>query len=131
MCEASMQRTTPLRVFQPSVNQRLSSRKITCKAFLFVVEEQRVTSYPQRIVDLLPNFSFTCGWTRRICTCLPEDFPPLYAGVTCLSLGNGWLRAQRIRARLWNKKVNLLAVCFAGYECFQSRLFMARALCGS
>lgn len=35
----------PLRVFQPAEKQGLSSRKITCKAFPFVVEEQRVTSY--------------------------------------------------------------------------------------
>lgn len=35
----------PFRVFQRAVNQRLSCRKITCKAFPFVVEEQRVTSY--------------------------------------------------------------------------------------
>jgi hypothetical protein len=68
---------------------------------------------------------------RRFVPRLPEDFSPLYAGVTCLLLGNGWLRARRIGARLWNKKVNLLVVCFAGYECFQPRLFMARALCGS
>jgi hypothetical protein len=40
-----MERRTPPRVFQATVNQRLSSRKITCKAFPFVVEEQRVTSY--------------------------------------------------------------------------------------
>lgn len=43
--DANMKRRTPLRVFQPAANQRLSCRKITCKAFPFVVEEQRVTSY--------------------------------------------------------------------------------------
>lgn len=42
---ASTQHRTPLRFFHPAVNQRLSCRKITCKAFPFVVEEQRVTSY--------------------------------------------------------------------------------------
>lgn len=36
---------TPLRVLQPAASQRLSCRKITCKAFPFVVEEHRVTSY--------------------------------------------------------------------------------------
>lgn len=36
---------SPLQVFQPAANQRLSCRKITCKAFPFVVEEHRVTSY--------------------------------------------------------------------------------------
>lgn len=50
----------------------------------------------------------------------------------CFSLellgGNGWLRPLRNGARLWNKKVNLLVVCFAGYECFQPPLFMARSL---
>lgn len=40
-----MKPKTPLQVFQPAANQRLSCRKITCKAFPFVVEEQRVTSY--------------------------------------------------------------------------------------
>lgn len=42
---ANMKHRTPLRVFQPAANQRLPCRKITCKAFPFVVEEQRVTSY--------------------------------------------------------------------------------------
>lgn len=41
----NMKHRNPLRVFQPAANQRLSCRKITCKAFPFVVEEQRVTSY--------------------------------------------------------------------------------------
>lgn len=41
----NMKLRTPLQVFQTAVNQRLSCRKITCKAFPFVVEEQRVTSY--------------------------------------------------------------------------------------
>lgn len=41
----NMKHRTPLRVFHPAANQRLSCRKITCKAFPFVVEEQRVTSY--------------------------------------------------------------------------------------
>lgn len=43
--DTNMKHRTPLRVFQPAANQRLSCRKITCKAFPFVVEEQRVTSY--------------------------------------------------------------------------------------
>lgn len=43
--DTNMKHGTPLRVFQPAANQRLSCRKITCKAFPFVVEEQRVTSY--------------------------------------------------------------------------------------
>lgn len=42
---SAMHQMTPLQVFQPAADQRLSSRKITCKAFPFVVEEQRVTSY--------------------------------------------------------------------------------------
>lgn len=37
--------SAPLRLLHGAVVQRLSSRKITCKAFPFVVEEQRVTSY--------------------------------------------------------------------------------------
>lgn len=41
----TMKHNTPRQVFQPAANQRLSCRKITCKAFPFVVEEQRVTSY--------------------------------------------------------------------------------------
>lgn len=45
MSDTRMKHGTPLRVFQPAANQRLSCRKITCKAFPFVVEEQRVTSY--------------------------------------------------------------------------------------
>lgn len=66
---------TPVQVFQPAANQRLSCRKITCKAFPFVVEEQRVTSYfllvKKRgekqctiwvVVDLSPYFFSTCGW---------------------------------------------------------------------
>lgn len=43
--------------------------------------------------------------------------------------GNGSLRSLRNGARLWNKKVNLLVACFAGYECFQPLLFMAHSLC--
>lgn len=45
MSDTNVKHTTPLQVFQPAANQRLSCRKITCKAFPFVVEEQRVTSY--------------------------------------------------------------------------------------
>lgn len=45
MPHSAMDHWTPLQVFQAAVNQRLSCRKITCKAFPFVVEEQRVTSY--------------------------------------------------------------------------------------
>lgn len=45
MPDTNMEHGTPLRVLQPAANQRLSCRKITCKAFPFVVEEQRVTSY--------------------------------------------------------------------------------------
>lgn len=76
MLDTNVKHRTPLRVFQSAANQRLSCRKITCKAFPFVVEEQRVTSYfllvkkggkkqctIGDIVDLPPNFSFTCGWT--------------------------------------------------------------------
>lgn len=55
----------------------------------------------------------------------PEDFSLLFAGVTW------WKRFAEIteeRARLWNKKVNLLVVCFAGYECFLPPRFLARSL---
>lgn len=93
-----MKRRTPLRVFQPAANQRLSCRKITCKAFPFVVEEQRVTSYfllvkkkkkegkkqstVGRIVDLPPSFSLYLWLDVEIGAVLPEDFSLLFAGVT-------------------------------------------------
>lgn len=73
--DTNMKHKNPLRVFHPAANQRLSCRKITCKAFPFVVEEQRVTSYfllvkkeekqhstNGDIVDLPLNFVSTCGW---------------------------------------------------------------------
>lgn len=65
-------------------------------------------------MDFPLNFSFTCGCVE-ICAVVREDFSLLFAGVTW------WKRFAEIteeRARLWNKKVNLLVVCFAGYECF-------------
>lgn len=68
-----MHQMTPLQVFQPAADQRLSSRKITCKAFPFVVEEQRVTSYLLLVkkkrrtfgdfVDLHLNFFTAYEWT--------------------------------------------------------------------
>lgn len=109
---ANMKPRTPLRVFQPAANQRLSCRKITCKAFPFVVEEQRVTSYfllvkkkkqctVGDIVDLPPNFPFTCGWTWTFVPCSLRTFP-------CFLLellgGNGWLRSLRNGARLWKQE---------------------------
>lgn len=137
-----MRRRTPLRVFQPAVNQRLSCRKITCKAFPFVVEEQRVTSYfllvkkkkrgggesslpSETLWICVLNFSFTCGWMQRFVPCSLRTFPCFLLEL----LGrNGWLRSLRNGARFWNKKVNLLVVCSAGYECFQPPLFTARSL---
>lgn len=90
----------PFRVFQRAVNQRLSCRKITCKAFPFVVEEQRVTSYfllvkkkrggergrrrrrrggkrverSQTLWIYLLYFFFTCGWMLEGCAVPPQDF---------------------------------------------------------
>ena len=65
-----MQRRTPLRVFQPAVNQRLSSRKITCKAFPFVVEEQRVTSY-SLLVKKRSNVPTEALWICALIFSLP------------------------------------------------------------
>lgn len=53
------------------------------------------------------------------------DFTLLFAGVTW------WKRlaeSTEERARLWNKKVNLLVDCFAGYECFWPLFFRDRSL---
>lgn len=93
--DTNMKHGTPLRVFQPAANQRLSCRKITCKAFPFVVEEQRVTSYfllvkkNKRgekkkqctfgdIVDLPPDFFLYLWLDVEICAVLPEDFSPAF-----------------------------------------------------
>lgn len=63
----------------------------------------------------------------EICAVLPEDFSLLFFFFLLELLGgNGWLRSLWNGARLWSKKVNLLVVCFAGYECFS-----AVAFCGS
>ena len=134
------QRCAPPQVSQPSPDQRLSSRKITCKAFPFVVEEQRVTSYFLLVkkkkkrsgctfgdfVDLPPNFSPEPVAGRGDLGCV---FWRLSAA-SCWSylvktVGWDYLRNG---ARLWNKKVNLLVVCFAGYECFQPLRFTVHSL---
>ncbi|TNN82980.1 Arginine-glutamic acid dipeptide repeats protein [Liparis tanakae] len=65
--DTDMKPATPLRVFQPTANQRLSCRKITCKAFPFVVEEHR-SRYLWLAVELR--------------AARPEDFPLRAAGVT-------------------------------------------------
>lgn len=132
---SAMQRCTPLQVFQPTADQRLSSRKITCKAFPFVVEKQRVTSY------LLLVKKHDVPWeTLWICT---SFFLYLRVDVETwiarrgLSLGFKtvccWGALSEItveRGSRWNKKVNLLLVCFAGYECFCLR-FLLLTVCGS
>lgn len=97
MSDTRMKRGTPLRVFQPAANQRLSCRKITCKAFPFVVEEQRVTSYfllvkkrrgekssvPSETLWICPlNFSLYLWLDVEICLVFLEDFSLLFAGVT-------------------------------------------------
>ncbi|MEQ2205657.1 hypothetical protein XENOCAPTIV_007575 [Xenoophorus captivus] len=132
---------SPLHVFQPAANQRLSCRKITCKAFPFVVEEHRVTSYfflvkrknrcavgdlvDLSLIYLPPTPPFYLRLVVEICAALPVDFSPLFAGVTWLEAVG---RSLKNGACLWNKKVNLLVDCFAGCECFQPPLFMALSL---
>lgn len=60
----------------------------------------------------------------EICAVLPEDFSLLFFFFLLELLGgNGWLRSLWNGARLWSKKVNLLVVCFAGYECFSAVAF--------
>lgn len=91
-----MKRTNPPLVLQPAANQRLSCRKITCKAFPFVVEKQRVTSYfflvkkkscraAGDLVDLsLDSFLFfllPVAGCRGPC-CAPCGLSLLFAGVT-------------------------------------------------
>lgn len=95
--DSHMKLRNPLRVFQPAANQRLSCRKITCKAFPFVVEEQRVTSYfllvkekeekrgnvPLETLWIFPLICPSYLWLDvEIRAVLPEDFSPLFAGVT-------------------------------------------------
>ncbi|KTF94772.1 hypothetical protein cypCar_00033991, partial [Cyprinus carpio] len=60
-----MHRTTPFQVFQPAADQRLSSRKITCKAFPFVVEEQRVTSYLLLVKNNAPSETLWICTSKR------------------------------------------------------------------
>lgn len=90
---SAMHGSTPLQVFQSATDQRLSSRKITCKAFPFVVEEQRVTSYlllvkKQRMfgdfVDLHLNFFTAYEWTQRFGSCAGVDFSLAFRSVCLL-----------------------------------------------
>lgn len=105
--------SAPLRLLHGAVVQRLSSRKITCKAFPFVVEEQRVTSYfllvkkkhaeiqKQAKLSIFPG-DFLCGFAPSTFVLLlfsalpteaswsfsgavpPADFACLVAGVSCI-----------------------------------------------
>lgn len=85
--DTNMTLRTPVRVFQPAANQRLSCRKITCKAFPFVVEEQRVTSYFLLVkkrggkavyhlsrCGFVPLFFLYLWLDVEICAVLSEDF---------------------------------------------------------
>lgn len=63
------------------------------------------------------------GGRRDLC-CAPRGlFSAFLFFLLELLGGNGWLRSLWNGARLWSKKVNLLVVCFAGYECFSAVAF--------
>lgn len=141
----------PFRVFHRAVNQRLSCRKITCKAFPFVVEEQRVTSYfllvkkggkkdegkdgvgkrvelSQTLWIYLLYFFFTCGWMLEGCAVPPSGVFPGFIFLRELLGGSGRRRSPRDGARQWKQESKSAAKSAPlGYECFQPRLLVTAA----